>query len=292
MNTETGEVPIVEPATITEVHDVFRKWLGYEYDLEALDIVLSAATVERLDGDPVWLLMLSGSGFTKTETVQSLAGARAHITSTITSEGALLSATSTRDKAKNATGGLLQKIGSRGLLVIKDVTSILSMNRDIRAQVLAALREVYDGYWERNVGTDGGKTLTWQGRLVVIGAVTSEYDRHHAVISAMGDRFALVRVDSSQGRMASGRQALDNVGAETQMKKELSEIVGRLLNRPDAAGAKLPSNVAEALLAVANLVTLARTAVEKDWKGTVLEAHMPEAPTGTCKSCTSSDYSA
>ena len=39
------------------------------------------------------------------------------------------------------------------------------------------------------------------------------------------------------------------------------------------------TQVAEALLAVADLVTLARTAVEKDHKGTVLEAYAPEAPT-------------
>jgi hypothetical protein len=153
------------------------------------------------------------------------------------------------------------------------------MNKDLRGQVMAALREVYDGRWERNVGTDGGRTLTWTGRIVLIGAVTSEYDKHHAVISAMGDRFALVRVDSGQGRMASGRQALRNVGDETKMRSELSEVVGRLLGRPDAAGAQLPDQVAEALLAVADLVTLARTAVEKDYKGTVLEAHAPEAPT-------------
>jgi hypothetical protein len=167
-------VPVV---TLDAVHKAFRRWLGSSYDLTALDAVLSAAAVEQLDGDPVWLLLISGSGNAKTETVTALAGAGAHVTSTITSEGALLSATSKREVTKTATGGLLRKIGDRGLLVIKDFTSILSMNRDSRAGVLAALREVYDGFWERNVGTDGGTTLTWTGRIVFIGAVTSAYDR-------------------------------------------------------------------------------------------------------------------
>jgi len=95
----------------------------------------------------------------------------------------------------------------------------------------------------------------------------------------MGDRFALVRVDSGQGRMAAGRQALRNVGAETRMRAELAEIVGRLLRHADIVGPELGDDTAEELLAVADLVTLARTAVEKDYKGTVLEAHAPEAPT-------------
>lgn len=48
------------------------------------------------------------------------------------------------------------------MLVIKDFTTILSMDRNVRAEVMAALREVYDGRYQRNVGTDGGKTLTWK----------------------------------------------------------------------------------------------------------------------------------
>jgi len=39
---------------------------------------------------------------------------------------------------------------ARGVLVIKDVTSILSMHRESRAEVLAALREVFDSNRERN----------------------------------------------------------------------------------------------------------------------------------------------
>ena len=73
--------------------------------------------------------------------MQSLSGAGAHVTSTIASEGALLSATA---RSQGATGGLLHKIGSRGLLVFKDFTSILAMDRKARGVVLAALREIYD----------------------------------------------------------------------------------------------------------------------------------------------------
>src|SRR5262249_8081344 len=159
-----------------EVHSVFRKWFGEEYDTDVIDAVLATAAANRLTGDPLWLLVISGPGNAKTETVQSLSGAGAHITSTIASEGALLSATSSKARSKNATGGLLRKIGSHGLLVIKDVTSILSADRNTRAGVLAALREVYDGRWERNVGTDGGQTLTWTGRITVVGAVTTAWD--------------------------------------------------------------------------------------------------------------------
>jgi hypothetical protein len=110
---------------------------------------------------------------------------------------------------------------------IKDLTSILSMNRDIRARVLAALREVFDGSWFREVGSDGGQTITWRGRITVVGAVTTAWDTAHAVIASMGDRFVLVRIDSTTARLSAGRKAINNTGDETKMRSDLDVNVAR-----------------------------------------------------------------
>src|SRR5262249_1243071 len=104
---QTAIVPVSVPAPrpLDEVHKAFKKWLGKDYDSDVLDAVLAAAAAERLTGDPLWLLVISGPGNAKTETVQALAGAGALVTSTIASEGALLSATASQ--GGQATGGLL-----------------------------------------------------------------------------------------------------------------------------------------------------------------------------------------
>ncbi|HZK37200.1 MAG TPA: DUF3854 domain-containing protein [Aeromicrobium sp.] len=269
--------------TLTQAHDVFARWLGHDYDLDALDAMLATAAVERLDGDPIWLLIISGSGNAKTETVQSLDGIRAIITSTISSQGALLSATSAKDKAKDATGGLLRKIGGRGVLVIKDVTSVLSMNRDMRAEVLGALREVYDGRWSRNVGTDGGRTLDWSGRIVVIGAVTTKWDQAHDVIASMGDRFVLLRMDSTTGRQVAGRKAIGNTGSEIQMRAELAAAAAGVMAGMNPEAITITAAETDVLLAAADVVTLARTGVEYDYRGDVIDAHAPEMPTRFAK---------
>jgi hypothetical protein len=266
------------------VHDTYRRWFGPTYDITALNCVLSTAAAEKLTGDPPWLLIVGGAGAAKTETISPLIQAGATGVSTISGEAALLSGTSRKDRSKDATGGLLRKVGSSGIVVIKDVTSILSMNRDTRALVLAALREIYDGRWGRNVGTDGGHTITWNGRLVVIGAVTTAWDSAHAVISVMGDRFLLVRIDSSQNRQEASRQAMANVTHETTMRAELGEVVAALLKTIDAA-AHITVNDEEMidLLNVADLVTRSRTAVERDFQGNPMYAHALEMPTRVTK---------
>ena len=282
---EPAEVEL-QQCSLADVHQVFRKWLGDEYDLDAIDAVAAAAASERLTGDPLWLLIISGPGAAKTETVQALAGAGAYVTSTIASEGALLSGTAKKSRAKNATGGLLRKIGERGLLVIKDVTSILSSDRNIRGTVLAAIREIYDGRWERNVGTDGGQTMTWVGRIIIIGAVTTAWDSAHAVVAAMGDRFVSLRIDSSLGRVQSGTRAMCNTGVETEMREELAAAVGGLIAHASTDEAKLSDSEIEQLLKAADIVTFARTAVERDYRGEVAYGHAPEMPTRFAKQLT------
>jgi hypothetical protein len=269
--------PPPSPRSLDECHKIFRQHFGKTFDLDALDIMLAVAASQKLDGDPVWLLIVSGSGAAKTEMVQTLSGAGAHVTSTITSEGALLSGAR---KKKNATGGLLRRIGSEGVLVIKDVTSILSMSQEKRAAVLAALREIYDGLWERNVGSEGGQTLTWTGRITSIGAVTTAWDAHHAVVAMMGDRFVLVRIDSvdKATRIASGLQAMDNTGKETKMRPELADAVGGVLANVQGCKIELKKEEAQ-LVNAANIVTLSRTAVELDYKRDVIDSHAPEMPT-------------
>ena len=270
-----------ESPRLRATHNVFRKWLDKDYDINVLDAVLAAAAAERLGGDPLWLLVISGPGNAKTETVQSLVGAGAMITSTITSEGALLSAT--KKNAKGATGGLLCELGERGILVIKDVTSILAADRNARGLVLSAIREIYDGKWVRNVGNDGGRKLTWAGRIVVVGAVTTAWDTAHSVIATMGDRFVIIRADSSRGRTKSASRAIRNTGSEIQMRKELAQSAGALIKHIGKKEYVPSDDEIDQLIKAADIVTAARTGVERDYRGEVINAHALEMPTRFAK---------
>ncbi|MGO9156778.1 DUF3854 domain-containing protein [Mycobacterium sp.] len=289
--TQTPEPPKVEaprpapvqPVSLDEVHDGYRAAFGDKYDLDAINITLAVAAVEKLDGDPVWLLIVSGSGAAKTETIVPLGNCAGAITvSTISSEGAFLSASGQHERSADATGGLLREMGDRGILIFKDFTSILAMSRDRRDDVLKALREIYDGYWRRQVGTDGGRSIEWKGRIVVIGAVTSAYDRAREVISKLGDRFVLLRVNSNdaEARKDAAKSAVRGVGGEKKMRADLARLVAGLVENIDTAAAINPDdNEIDAIINAADLVTRARTAVDRAPNGEVEEAHMLEMPT-------------
>jgi hypothetical protein len=284
---EQKKPPDVALCSRDAAHKTFRRWLGDDYDIATLDAVLAVAASERLPGDPPWLLIISGPGNAKTETAQATSKLGAHIVSTLTSDAALLSATPRKQKAKTATGGLLRKIGERGILAIKDVTSILSIDRNLRATILAALRKIHDGRWVRNVGSDGGQTLEWKGRLVVIGACTTAWDHAHGVISTMGDRFVLIRSDSHKGRITGGLRAMRNTGDETTMREELADAVAGVVSQVNPQDKHpLTDDELNRIVHAADLVTLARTGVETDYRGDIIDAHAPEMPTRFAKQLT------
>ena len=281
-------VPAAVPVTLTEAEETFRTWLGENYDMDSMLAVAAARAEHDYPGDPVWLLVVSGSGNAKTETVCALRlTPRTLIKSDISSGGALLSGTSARERAKGATGGLLPLIGDSGVLIIKDLTTILSKQKNVRDEVLAMLREVYDGQVSRSVGTDGGRELEWAGHCTMIGAVTTAWDEHRAVIAAFGDRWLLIRTDSSAHRKATAKKAIANSGSEADMRQELADAMAGLIAGADRSRVTpVTEKENDILVDAADLVTRARTGVITDFKGEVLDAHAHESPTRFAKQLT------
>jgi DNA-binding transcriptional ArsR family regulator len=265
---------------IADIHELFRKYFGDEYDMQTADAVLAVAATNKLTGDPPWLMMISGSGNAKTETVNSVSGVEHTVAiSTIASEGALLSAV--KKKNRSSTGGLLRQIGGAGILVIKDFTSIVSGDRKARAQILAALREIHDGKWDRSVGASGGLTISWVGRIICIAACTTAWDSAYSVLAVMGPRFVIIRSSARVGRTAAGKRSVRNAGAENMIRKEISQAVAALITdaRLHPRDAHLTEDEEDKLIAAADIVTRARTGVEVDYQGNVIDAHEPEMPT-------------
>jgi hypothetical protein len=263
---------------LAECLATFRRWL-YLPDPGHLYMVLAAAVANCAPGDPVWLLVVGPPSAGKTEVVSPLVRMPwAHSAATLT-EAALLSGTPKREVQAGAKGGLLCEVGAFGVLVMKDFTSILAENRETQSQVLAALREVFDGSWTRHVGTDGGRTLSWQGKLGLIAGVTPTIDQHHAVIGQMGTRFLFYRLATDDANKVA-RGALAHGGREGKMRGELADAVEKVLTAAsDVTLRELTEPEQERLVCLAVFATTCRTAVERDPRTReILDVPQPEGP--------------
>lgn len=249
---------------LAECLATFRRWQDLP-DAGHLLVAVAAVVANRGPGDPVWILVVGGPSSGKTETIMALAGEPDVHLAALMTEAGLLSGSPKREHAKDASGGLLRDIGDFGIILAKDFGSILSMNRDTRAALMAALREVFDGAWVRHVGTDGGRTLTWSGKVGLVGGVTSAIDTHHAVMASLGERFLLYRLPDPMEE-DQGRQALAGVGDEREMRAAMSAAVGAVLAQADTTLlSRKPTDAAVTrLVGLASLTARCRSAVERD----------------------------
>jgi hypothetical protein len=223
--------PPAPPATLDDVIQAFKKYL-YFTDDSAIKISLAVIVANFMKGDPVWLMVVAPPSVGKTEIIEPIGGLwEARVVSTITEAG-LLPAGSRRDRAKNANDGLLRELGDFGIIILKDFGSILSMNMESRAPVLAALREIYDGHWSRIVGTDGGQVIEWKGKIGIIGATTDSIDRHHGVMATLGERFVFYRVSEREEKERAD-YALQSIGNETNMREDAIKKIRGLIDNLD-----------------------------------------------------------
>ena len=138
------QAPAAAPMPLAAVIRVFDKWLVLK-DHTPIYAVLGTVAANLLPGDPVWLGIIAPPSSAKTEILNSISKLPNVIQVATLTPAALLSGTPKKQRASGTKGGLLRQIGDLGIISLKDFGSVLSMRPEAKAEVLAALRELFDG---------------------------------------------------------------------------------------------------------------------------------------------------
>lgn len=180
----------------------FRRYM-HAPDPGFLFVTLGSVVANCFEGDPVWLMLVGPSGCGKSTTLLTVAQARPAWFRVVSeaSRAAFLSGTSRRDRASDATGGLLCEIAQNDVhfLVFKEYGSILDQKKEEYTQISAMQREIWDGQIYRPVGSDGGRVLNWRGKVGELAACTNRIDEILEDEVTRGVRWLLWRYPPSTG---------------------------------------------------------------------------------------------
>jgi len=208
--------------TFEEVLDICRKWLYIEESDEYFILVTTAALLDReLEGDPVWLFLITPSGGMKSELLRALSVYPKAYTLDILTPNTFISGLTRHNKdtgEPEPIGGILRHMDQK-VLVLKDFTTILSSDQGMRSEIYGQLRSIYDGYFEKGFGTLP-EPIRVKATIGLVAGVTPIIDKYSKMTGLLGERFLKIR--STPNLREVTKKASGNAGKEIQMRRELS----------------------------------------------------------------------
>lgn len=273
----------IQQTRLSKCIDKFKRYLYYPNDYAAVKILLATVAanyMQRTSGNPVWLMLVGASSVGKSELFRSLEWDPHMLRAGSLSEAGLLAA---GPVGKGETGpvGLLPRIGPFGFLVFSEFSCILGQNKHRQEPLLAALRQIYDGQWERSIYIESGQ-LQWSGHCGMLAASAPGIDAQRGVIARMGERFlyhriVLGRKDESEYT----RLCQFNRTRHKEMRESLNEATQSVLLPltviPTPTSTPYPDETSEYVHALAHIVAKCRSVVDRnDWNNEITFVHEQE----------------
>ncbi len=274
-------------AALRQLKKSFKEHFYYSDDC-SIDLVLGVVAGNHFDSDPCWLHLISPPSGGKTELLNSVFECdETYFLSDFTAN-ALISGykdpprKSEDDEASDDEPhdySLLPMLDGK-VVVTKDFSLIHDKPSETRAQILAILRDVYDGYASRALGNSAVKGF--HARFNYLTGMTPDIEKSWT-LNTLGERFLMYRLQIAD-RREHARRSLRNANRTSAIRESLQEKVKAFID-------SVPKNVVPALdrdmenrvLDLADLLATCRTYVHRDRNDEMLWLPLPELASRVAK---------
>lgn len=274
----------------------------YFSDENVIDVVLGVVAGNHFDNDPLWLYLISAPSSGKTELLLSTQLCEETFFLSDFTAASLISGykdppkeSKPRGKEKNtvemelnleaeagigdmaeteAEAGdldlscrqedysLLPKLNGK-VLVTKDFSVIHDKPAETRSQILAILRDVYDGFASRALGNSAPKG--YHSRFNYLAGMTPDIEKSWS-LNTLGERFLMYRITIESPR-DHARRALDNVRMKKgalKVREQLQQAVKEFMDNLDRFEPEVDDEMTERILDLAQLLSTCRTYVHRE----------------------------
>lgn len=270
---ELAKLPAIK---YEELEAVFLKWMLLP-DPSVIKFITGFYCANRLPGKALWAFLIGPSGGGKTEILNSLLDLNDIESISMLTPNTFLSGMPGRSDAS-----LLPKINNK-IALFKDWTSILSLQKDAKAELMSQFREIWDGSMKKIFGN--GQTRTWEGKVSVLAASTQAVDLNQQQYTHLGERFLNYRLVTPD-RKSVAMRSLDNDPQQEKMGLEIRSAMYSFVKGVDFAKfvanpPVMPAEFKPQVVNLANFCTMARSGIIRDFgmKKEVIFVPAAEMPT-------------
>lgn len=243
---------ISEYIVLTESHDY-------------IDFVFGVIYANRLDVKPIWAYLIGPSSAGKTLLLDPMDGHGSIVALDTLSKASLLPGIKpgrpTKNSAKMAAKNSVLSQANGKILVIKDLSPLLTEDYKELKSILGVLRSAYDGKFSKAFGNVG--RIEIECKFGLIAAVTDAIDRHSIVDSELGQRFIGYRMPAISLKEERAICDAIRVNKESELNKALHEAMCEMLDRKPKEP-NITKKQADAIMYAAEIIALARTNITRD----------------------------
>lgn len=243
--------------SLDDVHVVLNKWLYLE-DNNCIDLVLATALSNQIKGTPIWLILCGNSGDGKTELLNGLRGLDNVETIDQITTNTLCSG---KPNAKDL-GSRLQDNDT--ILLILDMASLTSKQKDAKAEIWGQFRNLYDGFITKRTGNDTSRKYE-NCHVTLLGASTPVIRKEFLIHQELGTRELLYNTYStSETDNERMDKALMNENNELQMKKEIQNVMTGFIKSHKIEEIEISEDIKKFVKEQANMLKNLRATVDTD----------------------------
>ena len=241
---------------LQQLHSVYGSLLHIE-DTDRIDVILSVVLSNKMDGIPLWMIIVGASGDMKSVQLNSLVGDDIFILHNLTSKTLV---NGYKDKKEHPD--LAPKLNNK-VVIIPDMAQILKLPPSEKGQIWGQLRDLYDGYAGKSSGM-GTDTKYSDLKITLLAGSTPAIDGQILVHQDLGTRELIYRTRGNQNKGLLMDKCFQNENVEDEIKKRLREVTteflkGREINREAVDKEKL-----EKIKKIAIYITYMRATAEFD----------------------------
>lgn len=272
----TAKPEEIERIKLVDLHDRYKELLYIE-DTNRIDIVLATALSRKLEGVPIWLIVVGASGDMKSVQLHAVRDDNSYLLHNLTSK-TLVNGYQNKEKHPDLAPQLHNK-----LVIIPDMAQLLKLPPVEKGELWGQLRDLYDGYAGKVSGQ--GSQARYEGlKVSLLAGSTPTIDGQILVHQDLGTRELIYRTKGNKNKEKVMEKCFENEETEKQVTEELNKVTTTFLRQTKIRREYISKETIEEIMKIARYVSIMRATAEFDsYSHELRNLVYPEEPTRIAK---------